>query len=70
MAKEYLIFHCAKDDDWIVCVRQGQDLALGVADCPDESTARVVLGAMRLREEIGGHEADQNAEAKADKAPA
>ena len=45
--REYSMFHCEKDGEWIVCVRKSEDLWIGVADCPDERTAKAVLSAMR-----------------------
>ena len=53
LAKTFIIFHCDKDNCWIVSVLNG-DIALGVAECPDEHTAHVVLDALRLREEQRG----------------
>lgn len=42
---KWVIFRCKKDDCWVVSVVNG-DIALGVAECPDEKTARVVMQAM------------------------
>ncbi len=51
MTHKYVIFHCAKDDSWIVSVLAGDNYVNGVADCPNQETAHKVLEAMRLREE-------------------
>lgn len=52
--KNYLIFYCSQDNAgqgcWIVAVDKGNDVWHGVAECPDEHTARAVLKAMRGRE--------------------
>lgn len=51
LKKEYILFHCSKDGEWIISVKDTErDLYLGVADCPDEKTARAVLKAIRERE--------------------
>lgn len=49
----YVIFRCEQDDCWVVSVIKSDstDVALGVAECPDEKTAKVILQALRIREE-------------------
>ncbi|KKL22518.1 hypothetical protein LCGC14_2434640 [marine sediment metagenome] len=43
------IFHCPKDDCWIVCKwHPARRLYIGAAECPDERTARKVLEALQL----------------------
>lgn len=47
------IFHCSQDKCWIVSKNKMTDLGLiilGVAECPDEATARAVVEAMELRD--------------------
>lgn len=55
--RDWKIFRCAKDDSWIVSVcdsiRNDPDVMRGVADCPDERTARAVLEAMQARDRSG-----------------
>ena len=59
--RDYRIFHCSKDDDWIVCVDSldDEDVVLGVADCPDELTAKAVLRAMRVAQEARAKDVDE-----------
>ncbi len=51
--RKWFIHHCSKEDAWTVSRAQAgdPDVILGVADCPDERTAKAVLEAMRLRDE-------------------
>ena len=60
--RRYLIFYCSQDPCWIVAVDQGDDVWLGVAECPELETARTVLEAMRLRE---GFKERQDSDARA-----
>ena len=49
--RTYLIFHCEQDNSWTVAVStDDEDLVIGVADCPNAATARIVLEAMVERE--------------------
>jgi hypothetical protein len=47
--RQWAIFYCIKDECWVVCrsVDDDPDTLIGVAECPDAHTARVVLEAMR-----------------------
>jgi len=50
--RRYIIFRCENDGCWTVAVGQLDDpIWKGVADCPDEKTARAVLSAMQMREQ-------------------
>lgn len=50
LTRRFAIFRCDKDDCWIVCVWEpNRDLYLGVAECPDEETARRVLDGLIQR---------------------
>lgn len=51
----YVIFRCDQDNAWIVSARspgpqRDVEVYRGVAECPDEKTARIVHAAMRARE--------------------
>lgn len=51
MSKSYIIFRCDKDDSTIVSVwDQERSVWLGVAECPDIETAKVVKDALEMRE--------------------
>lgn len=52
-AHNYIVFRCDVDDSTIVSVEapeRGNDVYLGVAECPDMRTAQVVMESLRARE--------------------
>ena len=52
-AHNYVVFRCDVDDSTIVSIEapeRGNDVYLGVAECPDMRTAQVVMESLRARD--------------------